>query len=701
MIVSESTEERIYRDELYVIQKAGCSNKYIRGKVVGFIDHDTYKIALEDKKIGKIECFLLDSKFRICNGEFVINHDIEKENYEKSFLKHIGKEYYFEIIGSCLDGTCVLGINGPRKDYLRYIIENECIVCGYIVQIDVDYAFISIPYGLVFRICSKYVFGCQFDKIFDYNNYVEAEVSVKIFFDKINNRAYLKMVTPQLPFEIDNIQFIFPVLYSWENSLYSKLWLDKSLQLNDRKKFIKKYIGQLQIVTKIRNKGSDSYKANVRQLVEKDRAQTYKKHILALSWIVDLKGQNIDTAIEYLKSRHFMYQINYKFTNEEQEKTVISMSPNVIERTLIPKNMIISLTVSMGAPKKLEVPNVVGIPIKDAEKILREKNISFKVKVSEKYMENFGDNCVMETKPKQGKSILSFEELKIILNRNIPKSPFALWKNEITRLDAKGQITGQEKNLEQFYDEEGNCVLIDFILKHSVVTSKQIYNWMNLISKELVIERDIDEIVKYLINIKMLGCINLEADFSNSNYRFYFPQINLYEKYRNVPVSGRFYWQQKEVRYFKIRGAENQAFLRLYSILHRKNNIIYEVDWVQDYIYEELKEYIKIHFAIKAIDKETGGSGVYFIEAIRFLNDEQLLEAWDKVIRYTHFVNKDYPITPILILVFEDEKHSISFFDKKPHDLNLNHMCIHYTWDELTNLDIDIYEKIFHEGDML
>jgi len=57
MLLSTSIQEKIYREELYVIEKADITNRYIKGRIVGFIDDNTYKVILADKRIGAIKCF--------------------------------------------------------------------------------------------------------------------------------------------------------------------------------------------------------------------------------------------------------------------------------------------------------------------------------------------------------------------------------------------------------------------------------------------------------------------------------------------------------------------------------------------------------------------------------------------------------------------------------------------------------------------
>ena len=171
--------------------------------------------------------------------------------------------------------------------------------------------------------------------------------------------------------------------------------------------------------------------------------------------------------------------------------------------------------------------------------------------------------------------------------------------------------------------------------------------------------------------------------------------------YRGIFICTRFYLKQRDVRYLKTRGAENQAFIKLYSLLYKDYNIDYEVDYIQSYLYQETLEYIKLHFAVKAIHKESDMRDVFYIEAIRFINDEQLLDSWDKVIRYGHFIDKEYPVKPILILVFEDKEHFQYFAESKPKDFHSKNVKIQCTWDELTNMDNGTYEEIFNKGEEL
>lgn len=104
--------------------------------------------------------------------------------------------------------------------------------------------------------------------------------------------------------------------------------------------------------------------------------------------------------------------------------------------------------------------------------------------------------------------------------------------------------------------------------------------------------------------------------------------------------------------------------------------------------------------AVKADHKETGDRQVYFIEAVRFLMDDekQLLDAWNKIARYNMLIARKYEITPDLLIIFEDEKHIYRFMERKPNNFRLSHMGFYYTWDRLTNSETLKFDDVFKEG---
>lgn len=194
----------------------------------------------------------------------------------------------------------------------------------------------------------------------------------------------------------------------------------------------------------------------------------------------------------------------------------------------------------------------------------------------------------------------------------------------------------------------------------------------------------------------MVGSLFLETDISDTKMHYFFPRKNLYSACKSFAgYNGIFSFYGKDARYCKTRAAENQAFLRLYSILKDDSTIKYEVDCMQSFIYDGLQQFLRVHIAVNASSKIKRHTDVYFIEAIRFITDDQLLEGWNKLSRYNMYISKKYEIVPCLVLVFEDEMHYKKFIMKRPDDFRFQYIKLFYTWDSLTNKNNNNFDDIF------
>ena len=708
--MTETLEEKIYRDSVYAINEIirKKNRNYISGKIIGFIDDNYYKVALSNGEIGKIECRLMDSLDKVSDyrkqifSRFVYYGN---ENPEEHFLRHINRKYYFEIIDETVGSEHLLSIKNVRTDYLNYVIEHHCILQGKIIQIANEHVGIEIPFGYVFFTNIKFVFGCVYDSIFDYMSYLGAEISVIIQYDKNSNKIYPRIANSLFNILEPNVNYIFPVLTIWEKTYYSKLWLDRKLLLLDqKKKYPLKHINQLVVVGNIREKGEKKqvYKGNIRKIFSSKAASAYRENILSVEWIINLRGHNIEKAIYYLKRKGFPYTIQYEYSFDIERGTILSMQPNIEDKMILPRNIIIQLTVSHGKRKEYIIPDFIGMHIKDVRDILEKNNICLKLETSHSKYEAIRDNCVIQTQPPAGTLILSGKSVNVkIYQERIYESPFALRENEYIRIDNNGKTRGSENNVNQFISVQWKKEMLIFILKHKITNSLHLKWWIDMNFQVDNLKRDINESLKYLQTYSLISNLTLMG-VSKANAHYFFPRKTLYQAFRSYAgYNGIFGYYGKDARYCKTRAAENQAFLRMYSILKDNSTIKYEVDCLQNFMYDGLQQFLKVHIAINATSKLNTHRDVYFIEAIRFINDAQLMEGWDKLLRYNMYINRKYEIVPKLVLVFEDEMHYKEFMIKKPNEFSFQYIKLFYTWDSLTNKNDNQFDNIFTREDSL
>ncbi len=705
--ISESFEEKVYKTPYSIVEKLKMYNNEncIKGRIVGNFCKDFYKVVLSNGKIGVIKCELLDSYFKVIDYEnkTFCNCDFSNEGNknEDSITKHINKEYYFEIVDERTDGIFVLSIENIKIDFLDYVISNKIILCGMIVQIDNYYTGIEIPYGFVFFTKTEHVFGCKFDPMFDYMNYVGAEISVLISYNTGTNKIYPIVANKLFPMLDNRLSYIFPALTVWNMSYFSKLWLEKNVQFDDKNKKIPlKHINQLLIVDRLREKGElkKLYKCNVKGIVPENNAIKFRKSLLTIGWIINLRGHDLNTAIKYLQDKGFPYVIRYSYNYNTEMGKILSMKPDIKEKAIIPKNVVIELNVSQGKRKEFIMPDFIGMPIKEVYHILNNNKLSLKYKVTNEITDGIEDNCVVQTWPSAGNVLLSGKTVNaIIYKKNNYESPFALRENEHVRINHNAKIIGTMGSLHQYIKTPWQKTMLEFILKHKIANSVHIKSWIKIVNDTEISTNEINKSLKYLQSLSMVGSIDVCNDISSkANIRFLFPLKSLYQHYKEYcDYNGFFSLYDKDTAYYKTRAAENQTFIKLYNIFKNQSTIKYEVDCIQNFSVNDLQKYLKIHFAVKTINIKNNSVNVYFIEAIRFLNEEQLLEKWDKLIRYNLYFDGKYTITPKLLLIFEDKKHYEVFISRKPIDFKLQRIDLFYTWDKLTNSESDKFEDIF------
>lgn len=703
-------EKLMYENSSYVIKelmKQEQRLQYISGKITGYLSDNNYKVLLEDGRIGRIKCELMDSYYTVVDyrnestKKILLNTDQEKN--KNRFLKHINKEYYFEIIEK--RDELELGVKNVKNDFLNYIIENSSLIKGTIIQLSNEHVSIEIPYGFVFETTVEFVFGCGRNDNFDYTNYIGAEISLVISYDRNNNRIYPKLANSAYPLIEKGAYYIFPIWKKWEKANCSKLWLDKELVLSDKsKQHPIKRINQLVLVRSLTG-NEKRYKGKIDKIFSEKAAVLYRKNILAIGWVESLLGYQLEEAIRYLEEEGFCYRIHYEYSAEYDEGMIISMCPDIKRIKILPRNILIQLTVSQGKAKEVTMPDLTGKHISIVQDELQEKRIKYRCEYSNDMMGRVDNHCIVKTVPSAGEKILNGTKVTLIIYQEENyESPFVLRKGEFLRVSSYSRVVGTESIIHQLSKIPWQAFLFKFILKHKVITSIHLKEAIELFEGFSIPQKEITDFLEYLQSMSLLGGMDVEGQiFIRSNMHFYYPRTQLYSNYKDyVGYNGIFSRFGKNVRDYKIRCAENQAFLKLYSILIDEYDIQYEVDWVQKIEFGGKDVYIKMHMAIKADHREKGSRQVYFIEAVRFLIDdeEQLLDGWNKITRYNRLFAQKYEITPALLIVFEDEKHFRRFMGRKPDDFKLDYMGFYYTWDGLTNSEMLKFDDVFKGGNI-
>lgn len=708
--LEESAEELMYTDIGCVMQeiiKRG-DRDYISGKIVGYVQGDCYKVLLSNGETGIISCSDADRIEKVIDYKNDIFSKFSYrnfENWEEKMLQYINRNCYFANTGLESDAGHMLSIKEPKRDYLHYVVENQCVLKGKIIQIENGRVGIETPFGFVFFTPIKYVFGCILDPMFDYMNYLGAEVSVIIHYEESSDKLY--PVIAQQRFQVVNssLNYVFPSLTRWDQVYYSKLWLPKKVLFQDKhKKYPIKHINQLIVVSRIRDKGETkkAYKANIKKILSEEEAVRFRESILSVGWLTNLKGHHVDTAVAHLEKTGFPYTIQYVYNLGKERGTVLDMQPDIRGKTILPRNIVVELTVSQGKRRPYIMPDIIGMHITHAQELLRKNRIGIKLEFTNIVVEGIDNYCVINTWPPAGKMLVSGKNVTLRLYREaVYESPFALRENERIRTNPSRKIAVSDAMVEQFISVPWQREILEFILKHKIINSLHLRWWIDMIFDSAVLQKEFNDSLKYLLNTSLLRSVSVETDVSKSLVQYIFPHKMVYSIIKEYTgYNGMFMIYGKDPRMLKIRAAENQAFLKLYSLMKDHNTIQYEVDCMQRFVYNEEECFIKIHFAVMMKDQSKEVS-VYYIEAIRFLNEEQLLDSWGKLIRYNMYVGKQYDLTPNLILVFENETHYKDFMAARPAGFKFKHMQVLYTWDNLTNNGESDFLDVFMKEDTL
>lgn len=680
---------------------------YVQGSIVGYYGDSFYRVILKNNKYGIIPCSELDDCKEVkdyankSNSKYELKYRKEWSSLDYRIIQYMSERYYFEIINENYNNSEIylLSMENVKMDYLDYIIKEDCIIQGEILEFHDNLAIIKIPYGFIFSVERLYIFGSQAHHSFRYINYLDSKLLLNLRYNKERKSLYPYIIKGNKHLLYEKAKYIFPIMDIWDKVPCSQLWLDKKIQIIDKKKnFPVKKINKLIITSKVKMKGEKSYKCNMEKIISARKEGFYRNNILSMGVLIDLKGMSIENAIEYLKENEFFYNIKHSYNTNFQKGQVFEMIPELGQPTIIPKNIIVQLNVSYGEPMKYKVPDMKGWHINKAKKYSIEQHINIRYKIVNETVEEIGDNCVIATNPESEAEISCDYPLEVTVYKvQKYESPYALRENEFPRINREGKVVGNKYNIEQFCMVEWQKQMLEIILIHKVIDSKHICQFINSKVQSEIAADDIKSSLKYLEGISMISSVNARNYVATeAQVKYYYPLKDLYDIYEyDCDYNGRFSPYNKVMIFFKLRAAENQAFLKLYEILKSDYEIEYFVDMLQFFLLEKVEHIIKMHICVLAEQIVNRMKRAFIIEAVRYWTKTSEAEYWDKLMRYKYFFNQKYKAEISVILVFEDLEHKEKFMKSKPDDFCDINFQLLYTIDKLTNSDEMRFEYVF------
>lgn len=705
-------EKKVFLEHDMILNNIVSNGKrYLRGSIVDveYYGDSYYRVILENNRNGIIPCYELDDCNEVIdyasksNSKYEFMHRAEWNSLDYRIIQHMSENYFYEIINENYNNMelCLLSIKNVKIDYLDYIIKEDCIIQGEIVEFKENLAMIKIPYGFIFSVQSIYIFGFIGNSSFEYIDYLDSKLLLNLRYNRKRNSLYPYIIKGDKSSLYEKADYIFPIINLWNNVPCSQLWLDKIIQFNDKQMiFPFKRINKLIMVSRVKKKSEKSYICKMVKIFSGRKAKYYRKNILSMGVLVDLKGMSIEKSIEYLKENEFFYTIKYAYNTNFPKGQVFEMIPELGDPTLIPKNIIIQLNVSYGEPMKYKVPDMRGWHINKVKKYEIEQHINIRYKFVYETVEKIEDGCVSGTKPVAGKENTCDCPLEVtIYKERRCESPYALRENEFPRNNREGMVVGNKYNIEQFCRMEWQKQMLEIILIHKVIDSKHIYQLMRLKMQNEITLDDIKDRLKYLKRISMIASVNAQNYVATkAQLQYYYPLKYLYDLYEyDCDYNGRFSPYNKAMSFFKLRAAENQAFLKLYESLEPDYEIKYYVDMLQIFSFEKTEYCIKMHICVLTEQLINKMKKAFVIEAVRYLTKESEIEYWDKLMRYKKFFYQKYKAEISIILVFEDLEHKEKFMRSKPNEFNNVNFRLLYTTDKITNSDELCFANIFFE----
>ena len=607
------------------------------GKIVSYSQDGNYNVRLSNGNKGIVSSNEINILHKVIDYQEYILSAYKKATHEEKdpILKHIGVEYAFEVIGKKDDFTTLLSFGNVKKEFLKYLIEKQVIIKGIIIEISQNYVSIEIPFGYVFITTPIRIFGHKCDETFGYADYINSVVSILLSYDKDQNKLYPILYNQKSGVVSYSNKYIFPYLYTWNNSTKnSKLWLDKAVVLEDKhQKHVVKKVGELFVISNLRDKGANQkiYKGNIKYKINDEYLVKKRiKNILGVHWLVNLKGHNLHTAEKYLDSRGYDWEIDYVYSQNVNKNTVISMSPSLTQKTILPCNIIIRLVVSKGPKNAYMIPNFIGMHINEVRKELHNNNIKTKEQYSDIYTEEIPENHILETIPSAGSVIYNNRPIKLIIYSSIKyASPFELVDTDTIINTSKVEVTCNNSSFDKMNSISWQNNIIMFLLKHKVVLTRDLISWTNLVNTEKIKYYRIVKFINKLHSFGLIDVFNISDGIRTMNARFYVPTKRLVELARSqMGYEGKYQRNSINPTFCKVRASENVTFLKLIEVLGINRLTEYRVDWFNPINPEEGTGIVKIHFAVH-ISADLCNY-IYLIESIRVTDEKTMLASGEK-----------------------------------------------------------------------
>lgn len=387
--------------------------------------------------------------------------------------------------------------------------------------------------------------------------------------------------------------------------------------------------------------------------------------------VPDLKGLSYDEALNLLKKEKFHLTIKSdEFNDTVEAGRVIGTLPaahsNVSEITNI------KIFVSRGKEKQIELPDLIGMNVSEAERVLKEIRVNYTTK--REYNNEYDKDLVCDVDPPVGSMIMpSSTALNLLVSKGrqitaeVPRSPFAMRKNERKVLEKTKYRKDVATLLNMYHDgaiDDVDLELLNHISKHKFIISIQLTN----ILKRLDLTQDkIQRRLERLMTYGLLARYFFNSDEGKGIFRAYCMELNgniFLNKVRGVLYNNQNRHIDEEPFVIKRHLAANQVLIS-YILNNCLGDLVnYEIDERLRYTVGSKKLVVKAHLSVgfqcngNAIDCK--------FEVIRRpenWNSEILIEKLRRYQTYYETLDKEKGKEYKLIVVCEDEAQMINSYE--------------------------------------
>ena len=173
--------------------------------------------------------------------------------------------------------------------------------------------------------------------------------------------------------------------------------------------------------------------------------------------VPDVVGKSLDEAKKLIEDKKLKYSVKYKFSQDVEDKFVISQSPSKDEKAKF--DDVVTIEVSKGVEvKKEKIPNLVGATLDDARMITGNFSIG---SITYKEDTSKPDGRVLSQEPEAGSEQVVGTQINIVINKIEKRTQYVEEKPKV-------QTEIVTKNLEVVLPKSEN-VLLTFVDKSSGV----------------------------------------------------------------------------------------------------------------------------------------------------------------------------------------------------------------------------------------